>query len=240
MVPATVALIGDYDPAVVAHRAIPQALALAADAVRVALTPRWIPTEHLAIALSPELTDCDAVWCVPASPYRSLEGALRAIRFAREQDRPFLGTCGGFQHAVLEYFRNVLGVPDAEHLESAPGAAVPVIAPLACPLIEHSGVIRFAAGSRLRTLYGVPEVEEAYHCSYGLNPRFEGKLREGRLRISGRDAGGEVRAVELDGHPFYVATLFQPERSALRQRLHPLIRGFVAAVACREHDSHDP
>jgi len=66
----------------------------------------------------------DGFWCVPASPYRDIDGALRAIRFAREQRRPFLGTCGGFQHAVLEYARNVLGWADAEHGELAPNAHV--------------------------------------------------------------------------------------------------------------------
>jgi CTP synthase (UTP-ammonia lyase) len=63
-----------------------------------------------------------------------------------------------------------------------------------------------------------------------LNPKYERRLEGTPLRVSGRDAAGEVRAVELDGHPFYFATLFQPERAALRGQAHPLVDAFVAAA----------
>jgi CTP synthase (UTP-ammonia lyase) len=74
-------------------------------------------------------------------------------------------------------------------------------------------------------------VEEPYHCNYGLNPEYEW-LFAGPfgLRVAGCDPAGEVRAVELASHPFYVATLFQPERSALRGVEHPLVTAFVAAA----------
>ena len=123
-----IGLIGDYNPAVTAHQAIPRALALTGDTLRVPIDHEWIPTEEIHDAA--RLSGFDGLWCVPASPYRSMEGALRAIRFAREQGRPFLGTCGGFQHAIIEYARNVLGWADAEHAETAPNAARPVITPL--------------------------------------------------------------------------------------------------------------
>ncbi len=231
--PVSIALVGDYEPAVTAHRAIPHALALAGVALGLAVAPRWISTTQLARAAAATLAECDGVWCVPASPYHRMDGALGAIRFAREQRRPFLGTCGGCQHALLEYFRHVLGLAQAEHLESSPGASIPLIAPLECALIECAETVELAPGSRLRALYGHARVEEQYHCRYGLNPEFEHLLHGGTLRIVGRGAGGAVRAVELEGHPFYVATLFQPERSALRGEVHPLIRGFVQAAARR-------
>lgn len=101
--PLRVALVGDYDPAVIAHQAISRALALAAEACGRPVQPQWLPTES--ISRDADLDDFDAIWCVPASPYRSMDGALRAIRYARERGVPFLGTCGGFQHAVLEYAR---------------------------------------------------------------------------------------------------------------------------------------
>jgi CTP synthase (UTP-ammonia lyase) len=107
---------------------------------------------------------------VPASPYANTDGALDAIRFARETGRPFLGTCGGFQHALLEYLRNVMGYRDAEHAEIRPAAEMLLITPLTCSLIEQSGVIFFSDGSRLQSLYGRAFAEEKYHCRYGLNP----------------------------------------------------------------------
>ncbi len=104
--PVRVGLIGDHDPSVTAHQAIPMALALAADALAVSVEHEWVPTES--IATHERVADFDGLWCVPASPYRRTDGALVAIRFAREERRPFLGTCGGFQHAILEYARHVM------------------------------------------------------------------------------------------------------------------------------------
>jgi len=78
-------------------------------------------------------------WCVPGSPYRDMDGALRTIRFARETRCPFLGTCGGFQHAVIEYARSVLGLTDADHMESNPDAELPLIIALACRLAPTTG-----------------------------------------------------------------------------------------------------
>ena len=227
--PVFIGLIGDYDDGVPAHRAIPRALDLAAGTLGVPVTAEWIPTPE--IRDESRVAHCDGLWCVPASPYRSMDGALRAIRFARENARPFLGTCGGFQHAVIEYARNVLGWADAEHAESSPDAYRRVISPLACALVETTDVIRFREGSRINAAYGGTEAHEEYHCRYGLNPEFQAALLSGPLRASAHDSAGDVRGVELDKHPFFVATLFQPERAALAARVPPLVRAFVQAVA---------
>jgi CTP synthase (UTP-ammonia lyase) len=224
-----VGLVGDYDPAVPAHQAIPRALALAAAAADVAVAHEWVPTDE--IAADSRVAAYDALWCVPASPYRSTDGALRAIRFAREQGRPFLGTCGGFQHAMLEYARSVLGWADAEHAETAPDAARLVVTPLACALVEAEGTVRFRSGSRLREAYGAAEAREGYRCRYGLNPDFLDALTAGPLHVAAEDEAGDVRGVELDGHPFFVATLFQPERAALRGEVPPIVAAFVRAAA---------
>lgn len=223
-----VGLIGDFDPDVIAHQAIPPALALAGVAAGVPVTHHWIPTESI---VAPDVMEpFDALWCVPASPYRSMDGALHAIRYAREQQRPFLGTCGGFQHAVVEYARNVLGWADADHAETAPDAGRTVIAPLACSLVEVSDAVCFTPGSRLALAYGAEGAQEGYHCNYGLNPRFGTELTRGPLRATSHDAAGEVRGVELDGHRFFVATLFQPERAALHGIVPPIVRALVEAA----------
>ena len=224
----SIGLIGDYDAAVPAHQAIPRALDLAGDALGAPVDYEWVPTEG--IGDTSRVSGFDGLWCVPASPYRSMEGALRAIRFAREQGRPFLGTCGGFQHAILEYARNVLGWADADHAETKPDAARPVITPLTCALVEKTDTIRFRQGSILAAAYGCLEATEGYHCSDGINPAFLSTITSGSLRVSAEDRAGEVRAVELEGHPFFVATLFQPERAALIGKTPPLVAAFVRAT----------
>lgn len=223
-----IGLIGDFDPVVTAHQAIPPALALAAAAVECQVALEWIPTES--ITTPSRVAHCDGLWCVPASPYRSTEGALTAIRFARETPRPFLGTCGGFQHAVLEFARDVLGWADAEHAELAPGSARAVIAPLACALVEVTGAVRFVPGTRIARACGAAESVEGYHCSFGLSPAFARELTGGPLRVSATDMAGDVRALELDGHPFFVLTLFQPERAALRGVAPPLVTAFLQSM----------
>jgi CTP synthase (UTP-ammonia lyase) len=225
-----IALVGDHDPAVPAHRAIPEALRLAEGHAGRAVEPVWVGT----VALRPDeiggqLASFAGVWCVPASPYANTAGALAAIRWARENGRPFLGTCGGFQHALLEYVRTVLGRAEAEHAETGPDAKMALITPLACPLVERAGAVEFSPGSRLREIYGAAAAEETYRCRFGLNPEYERLLADTPLRVAARDPTGEVRAVELAGHPFFVATLYQPERAALRGIPHPLVNAFVAA-----------
>ena len=224
-----VGLVGDRNDAVVAHRAIPIALELAAQSCAVAIEPTWLPTDQVGDGAA--VAEFDGLWCVPASPYRDMGGALRAIRVARERQIPFLGTCGGFQHAVIEYARNVLGWADAEHAETSPQAPRQVIVPLLCSLAEVSDPVRLTSGSRLARAYGTLDIVEGYHCSYGLAPGFRAALADGPLRIAAQDAAGDVRGIELDGHPFFVATLFQHERGALQGRLPSPVRAFVQAMS---------
>jgi CTP synthase (UTP-ammonia lyase) len=225
-----IALVGDYSPEVTAHVAIPRALALAAEALECDPAPDWIATPELAWGVEQRLAPYHAVWCVPASPYASMDGALNAIRFARDTGRSFLGTCGGCQHALIEYARGALGLADADHAESNPDAALQLITPLDCALREAHDRIKLLEGTRIRAIYGRDKIVEGYNCSYGLNPAFRALLEASPLRVSGVDDAGDVRVVELDGHPFFVATLFQPERSALTGAAHPLIAAYLRAA----------
>ena len=224
-----IGLIGDYNESVPAHQAIPIALQRAAEIFDITVGFEWVSTEE--VTSIARISRFDGLWCVPASPYRSMDGALLAIRHAREGAVPFLGTCGGFQHAVIEYARNVLGWADAEHGETAPDSPCAVISLLECALVETTGLVRLFPGSRIAAAYGVEETTEGYRCRYGLNPAFRADLVAGPLRAVADDGAGEVRAVELDGHPFFVATLFQPERAALKGEAAPLVGAFVRACA---------
>jgi CTP synthase (UTP-ammonia lyase) len=222
-----IALIGDYDLQVTAHQAIPVALGMAAEQLSLNVQFQWLATDQ--ISANRPLQDFDGFWCVPGSPYRDMDGALRAIRFAREQQRPFLGTCGGFQHAVLEYARDVLGWEDAEHGETHPDAARALLTPLTCSLVEAVDSIHLVEGSLIANAYETTEIREGYHCRFGVNPEFERELLIQQLHAVGHDSQGDLRAVELTGHPFFVATLFQPERAALKGILPPLVRAFIKA-----------
>ncbi|MEK1839630.1 MAG: CTP synthase [Pseudomonas sp.] len=224
-----IALIGDYDPQVTAHQAIPVALGMAAEHSGQDIQFQWLATDQ--IDADTPLEEFDGFWCVPASPYRDMDGALRAIRFAREQQRPFLGTCGGFQHAVLEFARNVLGWSDAEHGETSPDATRALLTPLTCSLVEAVDSIHLVEGSLIAKAYENAEIREGYRCRYGVNPEFERELLKQQLHAVGHDSMGDLRAVELKDHPFFVATLFQPERAALKGHLPPLVRALIEACA---------
>jgi CTP synthase (UTP-ammonia lyase) len=193
--------------------------------------PAWLSTAALTKSAAVKLLEpFHGIWCVPGSPYRSMEGALRAIRYAREQRRPFLGTCGGFQHAIIEGLRNVAGLKNADHAESNPDSKMPVINRLACSLENRGGVIRLQAGTRIAAAYRRHETTESFNCSYGFDLRYEEYLAPCGLKVSGRDPSGDVRVVEIASHPFFIATLYQPERSAFTARVHPLIKTFVEAA----------
>ena len=228
--PIRIGIVGERDERITAHQGINAALPLVAQALDVDLQFAWLSTDTITGVSA--LRGLHGLWCAPGSPYRSMDGALLAIRHARETGLPFLGTCGGFQHALLEHARHVLGWADAEHGETAPDASRVVIALLECALVEAGETVRFVPGSRIARAYRAEQAHEGYHCRYGLNPAFRDALISGPLRATAFDAQGEVRAIErADSHPFFVAALFQPERAALRGEVPPLVRAFVQAIA---------
>lgn len=228
--PRRLALIGDRSPLVQAHARIPDILAgvdAAADGAGEApIDAYWIETRDLATA---ELRGFDGLWVLPGSPYGDTDGVISAIRFAREGGVPLLGTCGGFQHMLLEFARNVCGVR-ADHAENTPAAVDPLIRPLSCSLVGEERVVNLVAGTRIAAILGAAPRTERYFCSYGLDHRYESRLTAGGLVVSGRDDDGEVRLAELPDHPFFVGSLFQPELSSTRSWVHPLIAGFIQAV----------
>lgn len=227
-----IALVGDYNEEVVAHGAIPQALRLSAGIIGAAVDPEWIPTNDLqAVEIGDVLANYQGIWITPGSPYRSMQGALNAIRHAREHCIPLIGSCGGFQHMVIEFARNRLGMASANHAEENPDADVLMVAPLACSVSNQSHRFKLAAGSRVEDIYGRGEISEPYGiCNYGPNPFYIDRLEAAGFQVSGTDLNGEIRIMELIGHPFFIGTLFQPERSALQGLVHPLITEFIRSV----------
>jgi CTP synthase (UTP-ammonia lyase) len=232
---ARVALVGDRSANVRAHVCIPHLFEALRERDGIALDAYWIPTPE---AVARDLTGFDAIWVVPGSPYASEAGAIAAVRAAREGGIPFLGTCGGFQHAMLEYARDVCGLPNAQHAENiagSPGAEVAelLITQLACSLVGHEEAVMVVPGTLAASIIGPGRRVERYFCAYGLNAAYIDVLAAAGLRFSGFDDNGQVRIVEIPGHPFFLGTLFQPEQYGDGARPHPLIGAFAAAAAKR-------
>ncbi|HTL66223.1 MAG TPA: hypothetical protein VL200_01045 [Lacunisphaera sp.] len=223
-------LIGERNLDHVSHRGIEASLTLYREHHDPTLRFAWLGTAAITAAtVDGLLRDASGVWCTPGSPYASTEGALLAIRHARASGRAFLGTCGGFQHLLMEFAQNELGRP-AEHAEMNPSAPDPLIARLSCSLVEVTGRIVATDRQRFAALLGGDESSEGFHCNYGFNGNLAGIFAGSALKFVAHDAEGQLRAVRLDGHPFFVGTLFQPERRALQGSLHPVVRGFLDAA----------
>lgn len=229
-IPARLAIVGDYDPTMYTHLAIDQALGHVRELREHALEWSWVSTATLAERAEAHLALIDAVLLAPGSPYASLDGALAAVRHARTTALPFLGICGGFQHAVLEYARNVVGIAGADHAESNPGTAAPVIAALACSLVGKSAPVFLDPTCRTAAIYGRWRVVERYHCSYGLNSEYRALIEQAGLRVVGEDDHGDARVIELSGHPFFIGTLFQPQLESGPEAPAPLLRALVDAA----------
>ncbi|GGQ18011.1 CTP synthase C-terminal region-related (seleno)protein [Streptosporangium pseudovulgare] len=224
---ARIALVGDRSPAVQAHARVPALLAALRERDGLTLDAYWIPTDEAG-----DLEGFDGIWMLPGSPYRSEAGAVNAARTAREHGIPFLGTCGGFQHTLLEYARDVLGLRVA-HAENNPDAGEFLLVPLACSLAGHEEAVRLEPGSLIERIVGADRTVEKYSCDFGLDPAYVPVLEEGGLRFTGRGEEGAVRVLELPGHPFFLATLFQPELAGDGSRPHPAITAFASAAVAR-------
>jgi CTP synthase (UTP-ammonia lyase) len=225
-----IALVGDRSANVRAHARIPGLIDALLTRDSIALDPYWIATPDVAEC---DLSGFDAIWLVPGSPYESAEGALAAIRTAREQRIPFLGTCGGFQYALIEYARNVCGLAGVENAEVTPDASEYLIVPLECSLTGHEEAVMIVPGTLAAKISGPGRRTERYHCSYGLNPEYMEALTGSGLRFSGFDDSGQVRIAELPGHPFFMGTLFQPELQGDGTQPHQIIRAFAVAASER-------
>jgi CTP synthase (UTP-ammonia lyase) len=230
--PINIGIIGDFNAANQSHLKTNSALDHAARRLSRDLNVDWLPTFELeGPAGQALLKRYDGLWCSPGSPYRSMEGALSGIKFAREQSVPFIGTCGGFQHTVIEFARNVLDQADAEHEESSPFASNFFITRLACSVFDRTLMINIKAGSRAHQFIGSEQIAQYYYCNFGLNPECRDSIEAGGLTVTGEDPEGEARIIELPRHRFFIATLFLPQQLSTEAAPHPLIVAFLEAAS---------
>lgn len=230
-----IGVIGDLDLKRPSHKATNEALYHCADNLGINLEIQWLPTESLEKEIQIEnISKYDGLWCAPGSPYKSLKGALKAIQFARENDYPFIGTCGGFQHAVIEYAQNKLGLKNVQHAEYDSGDSNLFISALSCSLLGETRKIYINNKSMIYKFYNKTEVEERYNCSFGLNPDYQKLIDESGFKVVGTDEKGEARILELPQNKFFVATLFQPQLSSLPTNPHKLILAYLSCCKLKE------
>ena len=227
-------ILGEFDPNSETHRATDAAIRHSLVALEAKLEASWISTAKVEEA---DILQAHGLWIAPGSPYKDFSRAIEAIRLARENLVPSLGTCGGFQHMILEFARNVLGLPDADHAEYNPGASRLFVSALSCSLVGKELRVRLQPDTTAHSLYRNDEVTERYYCTFGVNPEYAETLAGHRdLVISGRDLNGEIRIVEILNHPFFVGTLFVPQTQSRELMPHPLVSGFLQAVLRHRND----
>jgi CTP synthase len=171
---------------------------------------------------------------------RGANGKMEAAGYARENNIPFLGICLGFQMAIAEFARSVLGCEGANTTEFDPESPHPVV----CILPEQKGVkdlggtMRLGAqeviveeGSKAHALYGTTKIYERHRHRYEVNPDYIDRIEEAGLKFKGKDTEGtRMEIAELEGHPYYVASQFHPELKSRPMNPAPLYVGLVRAI----------
>jgi CTP synthase (UTP-ammonia lyase) len=223
-----IALLGEYTPTFPPHLATSAAIEHSRALLGSEIEGEWVSTSSIDQSLFEHYS---GLWVAPGSPYKSLDRTLWAIRHAREHAIPCFGTCGGFQHMIIEYARHVLGFQDAHHAEYDPYASRLFISQLACSLAGREMRLEFTTGSQVALIYGAQTAIEQYYCNFGVDPACVPLLKSGPLQVTGGDSEGEVRVIELPGHPFFIGTLFVPQMRSTTQHPHQLVTAFLQAVA---------
>lgn len=240
-----IAILGDFDRQRHSHWATEAALFHAASWLGFQVEARWFPTEALEIRDAQDrLAHVDGIWGAPGSPFRSATGVLRGIEFARKRDLPYLGTCAGFQYALIEFTRNVLELHDADTAENGSDSRNIVITPVACPVPSHShasgaagpkmhgsDAVHPVKGTLVHDLCRADEVRGEYFCNFETNPDYVARWEQAGLRVAARGPRNEMRAFDLPGKRFFLATLFQPQLSSTGEQPHPLVLGYLRACA---------
>ena len=221
------AIIAEYDSDFEPHAQTNAAIGHSASALDLDVEVEWLSTSDERVE---DLRDFDALWFAPGSPYCDMNRTLDAIHYARTQDVPTLGTCGGFQHMVIEVARNILGISDAQHAEYDPYASRLIVSQLACSLAGREMQISLKSDSMTASAYGTLKVSERYYCNFGVNPEFVDQLSSAGFDVVGTDSDNECRVMEISQHPFFVGTLYVPQARSRPDQPHPLVNAFLLAA----------
>jgi CTP synthase len=186
------------------------------------------------------LEEADGILIPGGFGSRGTEGKIEAIRYARENKKPFLGVCLGFQLASIEFARNVLHLHDANSTEFDPHTPHPVVdlLPEQKAVTKKGATMRLGAqpiivdkGSIAERLYGSTEIMERHRHRYEINPHYIDRIQEMGLKYTGRSPDGKkMEIAELQGHPFFVGSQFHPEFKSRPQKPAPMHYGLVRAA----------
>ncbi len=239
-----VALVGKYVQLNDAYLSVVEALRHACLEQDASLDLHWVCAEQIeqqgAAAL---LGGMDAVVVPGGFGNRGVDGKVAAIRWAREQQVPFLGLCLGMQCAVIEWARNQAGLTGATSAELDPDTPHPVIhlLPEQQDVVDLGGTMRLgvypcrlAPGSLAHRLYGEEVVYERHRHRYEFNNAYRQPFLAAGYTISGSSPDGRlVELVELQNHPFFAACQYHPEFLSRPGKPHPLFRGLIEAAQRR-------
>ena len=195
------------------------------------------------------LGDMDAILVPGGFGARAFEGKIAAIRYARENQIPFLGICLGMQAAVVEFARHVAGLEGASSAEFDDELQYSVIdlMPEQEDIADLGGTMRLGAypckleeGTKAFEAYGQQLVYERHRHRYEVNNAYREQLAEAGIKISGVSPDDRlVEMIELPDHPWFVATQAHPEFKSRPTRPHPLFRDFVGAAIAKRYGSAD-
>ena len=240
-----IAIVGKYVALHDAYLSVAEALKHGGMANRVNVNIHWIEAEEIKKENVHEfLNDMDGILVPGGFGRRGTEGKIEAIRFAREQEIPYLGICLGMQLAIVEFSKNVMGIADAASIELVPETDNPVISlmPEQDGVEDVGGTLRLGAypcelksGSLAEKLYGKSNISERHRHRYEVNNDYRTCLEEKGMVLSGLSPDKRiVEMIELPSHPFFIATQAHPEFKSRPNLPHPLFKGFVAAASRRE------
>ena len=239
--PVRSGLIGKYVSLVDAYLSVVESLNHAGIYHGAAVEIDWIQAEDVEGLLGEtRLRDLDGIVIPGGFGERGVEGKIAAAGFAREHDIPCLGLCLGLQCMTIEYARNVLGLERAHSSEFDPSSPHPVIDLMESQrdVSDKGGTMRLGAyvaqlrpGSQVAEIYGTDVVSERHRHRYEFNPRYRARFEDTNFGCTGESPDGRlVEFIELEGHPFWVATQAHPEFKSRPDRPAPLFRAFIGAA----------
>jgi CTP synthase len=238
----SIAIAGKYTQHGDAYISITEALKHSGIANDVAVDIKWFESDDLLAGsdLEQALRDMHGILIPGGFGYRGIEGKINAVRFARENKIPFLGLCLGLHCVSIEFARNVLGLENANSAEFDPKSPHPVISllPEQEKIEDMGGTMRLGAypckldpDSVVHKAYGTDLIYERHRHRFEFNNKYREAFKSKGLRLSGLSPDGRlVEIIELDDHPWFVASQFHPEFKSKPLKAHPLFRGFVAAA----------
>ena len=239
---AKIALVGKYVQLHDAYLSVAEALNHGGFETDTNVEIKWVDSEFITkFTVKDHLSDCDGILVPGGFGGRGIEGKLEAAKYARDNNIPYLGICLGMQAAVIEFSRNVLGLPDANSEEFDPESKNLVIHLMndQKDKEQKGGTMRLGAypciikdQSLMSNAYGKQEVFERHRHRYEFNNEYRDEVEKHGMKITGVSPNGVlVEAVEIPNHKFFVGVQYHPEFKSRPNHAHPLFREFVRAAS---------